>query len=406
MITDTGETRRAWPTCNPDGWIASVLLAFLTTAGLYYVNIMPALVAGLQDGLRFSARDAGFVASANVYGAAVGGLVAIFCVRRRDWKRAAALTLALLVAVDLASLLVRSPGAMIAIRFGHGVVGGFLVGVGYSVIARTRSPDRSFGMLMLVQFGLGGVGVMVIPRLVPAYGPGVLFLALVAFSLVTLAMLPFIPRYPAMRAATGPPAEGRVPAGRAWGPLAAALAAVFLFQASAMGLTAYAIGLGRFYGLSTGYVATASGLANWIAAAAAALVIALGVRFGRLAPLLAGLALAIGSRATFYLGHDAGIFFLAATAAAATHAFVLPYLLGLVAAFDKGGQSAAIGGFASKMGLASGPAIGALLLAGQHYDRLIGAAVAGLSLAACVVLWPAWRLDREAAKAAPGPASR
>jgi hypothetical protein len=43
-----------------------------------------------------------------------------------------------------------------AMRFLHGTVGGMLVGVAYSVFARTRTPDRVFGMLLVVQYGLGG----------------------------------------------------------------------------------------------------------------------------------------------------------------------------------------------------------------------------------------------------------
>ena len=58
---------------------ARLLLSFLATAGLYYVNIMPALVDGLKVALSFSSRDAGLVGSANVYGAACGAfLIALF----------------------------------------------------------------------------------------------------------------------------------------------------------------------------------------------------------------------------------------------------------------------------------------------------------------------------------------
>ena len=57
-------------------------------------------------------------------------------------------------------------------------------------------PDATFGMLLFMQFGLGGVGVMFLPRLVPEHGTWVLFASLIAFSAVTLAMLPLIPAYP------------------------------------------------------------------------------------------------------------------------------------------------------------------------------------------------------------------
>ena len=84
------------------------------------------------------------------------------------------------------------------------------------VFARTRTPDRVFGMLLVVQYGLGGLGIMLLPRLVPVYGHGVLFGALIAFSFVTLLMLPFLDAYPRgpHRAAGG---ERRHPQGTARG---------------------------------------------------------------------------------------------------------------------------------------------------------------------------------------------
>ena len=82
------ETRRRLPQAPPDGLLACVLLAFLATAGLFYVNIMAALVAGLIDGLGFTNREEGFVGSANVYGAACGDLIAVVLVRRVPWRRA------------------------------------------------------------------------------------------------------------------------------------------------------------------------------------------------------------------------------------------------------------------------------------------------------------------------------
>ncbi len=88
---------------DPDGLVAAVLLAFLATAGLFYVNIMAALVTGLEDGLRFTPRAAGLVASANVYGAAAGALVAVFLVPRLPWRRVAVAALVGLIAIDLAS---------------------------------------------------------------------------------------------------------------------------------------------------------------------------------------------------------------------------------------------------------------------------------------------------------------
>ena len=102
----------------PHGEIARVLLAFLASAGLFYVNIMPALVDGLVQGAGFTNRQAGLVGSSNVYGAALGALVAVFFVKRIDWRKAAYALLAGLICIDLSSLLLQkfAPAARHAFR--------------------------------------------------------------------------------------------------------------------------------------------------------------------------------------------------------------------------------------------------------------------------------------------------
>ena len=100
-----------FPRAAPEGLLACVLLAFLATAGLFYVNIMAALVAGLIDGLGFTNRQAGFVGSANVYGAACGAMIAVFLVRRFPWRRIEVVALSVLLMLDLISTQVTTPGA-------------------------------------------------------------------------------------------------------------------------------------------------------------------------------------------------------------------------------------------------------------------------------------------------------
>jgi hypothetical protein len=63
---------------------------------------------------------------------------------------------------------------------------------------------------------------------------------------------------------------------------------------------------------------------------------------------------------------------------------------------------AALGGFASKMGLASGPLAGGLLLGDDNYALLINLACIGLALSMVASLIPA-RLKDRPAETAPSP---
>jgi len=385
---------------GPDGLAAAILLGFLGTAGLFYVNIMAAIVDGLVGGLGLSDGAAGRIGSANIYGAAIGGLIAVFLVKRLNWRLLSAACLIGLITIDLASIAIRSADLLLMVRLLHGIIGGLSVGTGLAVIARNANPDKGFGMLLFVQFGLGGLGVLTLPNLVPHYGTAPLFLALAAFSAVTLAMLPFLPDYPPRAPRVAAEVDGPV----AWTPFMLAMLAVFFFQAANMALLAYMIRLGVEAGLDRGHVSGALGIATWIALIGPLLVIWLGKSRGRFGPMVCAMLLTLGGNALFHFSHNELIFLLANCLTGITWGFIIPYLFGVAAEFDAAGRTAALAGVVSKLGLASGPAAAAWLLdAGGDFHALINWALGGLALSMLLMLIPAWQLDRRYPIAKTGP---
>ena len=177
--------------------------------------------------------------------------------------------------------------------------------------------------------------------------------------------------------------------------LIAALGAVLAFQAANEGLGAYIFGLGRTFGIATDAIAGILGVCNWIGALGSVAVVIVGIRFGRLWPILAGMGLAIGGTALFLVSGSVASFAVANLASSIAWSFTIAYLLGLCAAFDRSGRSAALAGFSSKIGLASGPALGAVILGEVHYIRLILLACLGLGIAAFAAVWPARVLDQQ-----------
>jgi predicted MFS family arabinose efflux permease len=372
---------------------ARVFLAFLSTAGIFYVNILPALVDGLITALGFSNQQAGSVASANLYGAALGALLIVFLIKKLDWQLMALILLAGLISIDLASMYVTQPGTMIALRFADGFIGGMLVGTGFSVIARTEGPDRTFGVLLFVQFGLGGLGVMMLPGLVDQFGTKVLFLTLIAFSTATLLMLPFLPEYKVDHVAVE---KRRLKHGKIqFVPLVLTLIAIFLFQASNNALYAYIIGLGEFFGQQGAMITTTLGFAAWLGLVGAGLVVIISDRFGYLKTLMVGLFFTIVGTWAFLQSDVGWIWITANCLIGITWAYTISYLLGLASRFDVTGQMAAMGGFASKMGLASGPALAAMMLGEDNYVLITWAAVVGLVLCSLAVIYPARMQDRK-----------
>jgi DHA1 family inner membrane transport protein len=383
------------PKVSPNSMIARVFLAFLASAGLFYVNIMPTIVSGLIDALGFTNQQAGNVASANMYGAAVGALLIVFMIKRLNWQLASTLFLGGLILIDLLSMRISDPTTLLIVRFLHGFVGGMLVGTGFSLIARTTQPDRTFGVLLFVQFGFGGLGIMFIPGLVPEFGTQVLFYSLIAFSVATFMMLPFLPKYEVK--AEKKREKSSSGSGIQMRPLLLTLTTIFLFQAANMGLFAFIIGLGEYYALEMGFISTTLGIANWLGLAGAGLVIAIGSRFGYLKSVLAGIAFTAVAIWALLYSNVPWIWIASNCMIGITWGFTISYLLGLASRFDETGQMAAMGGFASKMGLASGPVVTAILLGEDNYELIIMVAAAVMLMTVVTVWLPARLQDRNKA---------
>jgi predicted MFS family arabinose efflux permease len=386
-----------------DGIAAAFLLAFVATAGVVYINIMQALVTGLSDGLHISSARAGAIGAANAYGATLGAFAGVFLVPRLDWKKTAFVALLLLLGTDLASIGLSSSMVLSAVRFAHGAVAGFLVCTGYSVMARLSDPDRAFGICFMIQYALSGIGNTWLPDLVPHFGVKVLFLTMAAFSVVTLAMLPFLGPYPLPRIASD---TSRPRASIRLRLLLPALAAVFLLQGGNMGLGAYVINLGRSAGLDLAFSSGAVGASCWVGLGGAALVAVISTRFGRALPIALAFTLTLGATWLFHRSGNPVLFVVANFISAGVWGFVLSYLFGMCSALDRRGFSAVLAGLGAKLGLATGILLGGKLLGEpENYAALIDAAVVVLALSAACALPVALALDRREATGASAPAS-
>ncbi|WND02976.1 MFS transporter [Temperatibacter marinus] len=377
---------------NSESLLAAIMLAFLATAGLFYVNLGGAFLSAFVDGLGISRQDAGYITAANKYGAAFGALIATFGIRYFQWKKTAYIILPLMIAVDVLSFQITDANLLKYIRFGHGTIGGFLVGIGLGVIARTNDPDKGYGMLLVVQYTFGSLGIYFVPKLVSSFGHGAAFGALICFSLITLMMVPFIPDYKVKSEQEAIAGSG-TNKGLIIFPLVLAMLSIFMFQASNMGIADYAIELGKENGYEVSAISDWLSLANIISVSGAVLVFVIGSKYGRFKPLLIGLTLQAIFTYAFHWSEDPKIYFIANTVTGIGWAFVIPYLLGLLASFDGHGQMGALAGFISKLGLASGPMVAAYLVGENDFSAIINTASVGLAICAVAVFIPALKVD-------------
>jgi hypothetical protein len=252
----------------------------------------------------------------------------------------------------------------------------------------------AFSLLLVVQFGGGALGLWLLPPLVPAYGPYVPFYALIIFCLVTLCTVPFLAAYPL-------PVKNKVQGASTVSgaridifPLSMTLLALFLFQGANMAVFAFIFGLGKFYGLDIDLMSPAIGIANIVAIGGALLAAYTGIKYKLFAPLVLALILSALGTAIFFFSANGTIYLIANCITGAAWAFCVPYLLTMSAKFDEAGQMAALGGFASKMGLACGPMVAGYVLSSEgSYPFLIWAAIGVIALCIAIASFPARRLD-------------
>ena len=369
---------------HQDSILNAFFLSIFATAGLFYVNLGGSFLSAFVDGLNIQRDAAGFIVSANKYGAAFGGLLAAIFIKKLVWRKSAYILILLLISTDIISSQISNANLLILIRFLHGSIGGFLVGIGLSVIARTSFPDKVFGMLMVVQYSFGSIGIFTVPRLVDAFGYSAVFFVLITFSIMTLLILPMIPD----------PAEKKVAVNksgklsfRAKALLTVCLMSLFLFQASNMGVADFAFELGKDIDLTNNEISNLLTIANVISISGGVLAYLIATRFGRTLPLLIGFSIASLFTYLLNFSENITIYFIANSVTGITWGFVIPYLLGLAATFDKYGQMAALAGFVSKIGLASGPLIAAFLIIDFGFSVIINLAAFGLLLGCILAVY-------------------
>lgn len=358
--------------------MAAILYSIIATAGLFYVNLGGAFLSAFVDGLGVQRDVAGYIVSANKYGAAFGALLATFVVKKLEWRYVLRRLFFCLIVVDLISTQIQNPQTLILLRFLHGTIGGLSVGFGLSIIARTYNPDKIFGMLLVVQYSFGSIGIWAVPRMVESFGYSAVFAALIIFTIMAILILPLVPNVKKVSVETVSLNIFNIPIGKF---LFLALVGLFLFQASNMGVADYAFELGKDIGLENTEISNILTIANVISISGGALVYLIGTKFGRTLPLIIGISVSAIFTFLLHYSDNISIYFIANTVTGIAWGFSIPYILGLCSTFDSHGQMAALAGFVSKMGLATGPLIGSLFIIDYGIELIINIAVFSLVVA-------------------------
>ena len=362
-----------------------VLAAMLWTGvvSVFTTVVLPLVVAAVGAGFHLAGGPAGYAASAEMGGIALGAFVAGARVGKADRRGVVLIGALLAAAANGASALVHDYPVLLGLRVSAGIGSGALLAAMAASVGATVKPDRNFAIFVAAAFLSASAGF----ALLSGAGTARLFLALAALNLGALATTPLFPRRPPDVAAEAGPAgaSGAIPK--------AALIALG-------GILAYYVGVGTVWpsmaGLGAALGVAPAAIARTLAGTSIAgmsgaiLAAVLATRIGRLVPLVIGLSTVVGSLA--WLGSvGASAFGLAPFLFLFAWNFSVPYMLGTLAALDASGRAVAFNMTLQYIGFAVGPLLGAAIAASHPLTALVWFA-SGCCAISLLLFWTTLRI--------------
>ena len=365
-----------------------------STIGIFaaiYINVIGAAVFIVQPGFiqllvsyfDYSAENAGYVASAEMWGIALTTVLLSVLIKRVNWRTLLAAGSALIIVGNLGSVMAGSPVEFASWRFVAGVGSGALISLGFTIVGLTRNPDRNFGFTIMGVLTYGAIGLFVVPVAGAAIGVnGVI----IFFALLGLSVFPFIRYLPNSGEGHHQVEEDIIAIPTLQKYLG--IGAMFFYFVGQGIIWAYLFLMGTTAGSSEQAVANSMTLSQFLGIAGAFLAAMMGMRFGRVKPITVGIMAGIIS--LFFLFDGAGI--LVYTIAVCVYNFAWnmlhPYLLAAMASFERGGRIVTYGVSGQMIGLAVGPALAATVLNGDDFTNVLLLGIVAFALSLCLILPP------------------
>lgn len=355
--------------------------------------LTPILVGVIADHLPVTPVQAGLVATADMLGMFTASAAALFWVRRFNWRHAGFAASVALVLAHILSGFCSQLTPLLVVRFFAGVFGGSMMALGNTVLSDSTNPERKTAIFNIVQQGACSIAFLTIPVASAAFGfPGAFgFLAAFVLPAVGLSwLLPTAGRWP-RPLSPHEAGEAAGPTGGAGAMIVIATLPVFMFFLAFGASWTYIERIGVTAGFTHAEVAKGLSIATVGGMAGAVAAWTLGVRQGRVLPLLVTLVFQLIALCllVFFLRS-----FWAYAAALAIYGFFVnfatSYQIGIALQADRTGRGGVVFLLMLKAGVVIGPlAAAALVRAFGFKGPLVLAAVffALSFLVTCAVSW-------------------
>jgi len=300
--------------------------------------------------------------------------------------------------------------AMIAGRLVTGAGSGFAIAGANAAVAAREDAERIFAIIWTIGGAFTATLAMTLPGVVEGGKYPLGFGALLLLCMLGLPFIFWLPPRPVALRSRAAAADGRaltdVPGNSepriagAFGPLALmALAGMLLYTAGDQALWNFAYNIPIEAGVDPTIASQVLGFTTMMGLAGGAIAALLGVRLGRIFPIVVGSLLSVSGRWLYISAAGTWTLLAGSLLWGIGFYFVLPYQIGLVAAIDRKGRVAVAAAGAMNLGYAIGPSAAGRILEFMDREWLV-TMIAASTIASMLLLLPlAIRVD-SAARAA------
>ena len=360
-----------------------VATVYIAVIGAAVFIVQPGFVQGMVEYSGLSERQAGYIASAEVWGIAAASVFLALGGHRFNWRTLLNAALLLFVSGNLLSTLADAPASFSLLRFIVGLGSGAMISLTFTIMGLTHHADRNFGYLVAAVLIYAAIGLWGMPTVLHAGGLNAVIVFFALFGASGWLALRYMPQSSDDR-----PQVAKDAIELAWRYKSLALLAMFVFFLAQGGIWAYLFLIGLEGGLAEQEVANGLMLSGLIGIGGAFVAVILGDRIGRALPL----AVSILGGALLLSLLAGGFSVLSYAAIVSLYGFAWnmshPYLLASVAGFDRSGRLVTYAVAAQMSGLAAGPAVSATLLADGNYTPVIWTAVTVFTISYVLILVP------------------
>lgn len=370
------QTQRA----NTDS-IASLLAAITLLVGSsIYMVILTVLMGNFADSLSLNEAQLGGLVATYMTGFTISTISGYWWVTKWNWRRVIVGASFLGTAMFFAPIVLATYPFLMICHVLTGVASGAVYSVALTLLCDREQPERALALA----YGAQAFSGFTITQMMPT-GPDsyVQTLLILACSMgVCLLVLPLLPKGSAGEksnaAATSP--KVKVPK---W-VVYAGLAVVMIPYMAEVSIVTFTSEIARDKSLSREFAQQAASYAQLTSFAGSMLAAFIGMRFGRLAPIVFGTSISLAAISLLIGGTDSVSFMAATLLTMAAFGFSVPYRLALVADADEEGRYAPWAVSAQTIAGIAGPGISGVLIAGGSYPTVYaiwtGLVVAGLAI--------------------------